>query len=416
MPQLRFTEKAILKMQAPDPSGVQVIYWDATLRGFGIQCSGVSNAKTFFAQRSMPGGKVKRITVGSVSELSLIEANKLAAGILMDLRKGVDFEAKAKSNMTMRTVLEEYLAARHDLSPASVRVYKQIERTLAPWLDWPLRNITADMVEKKHREIADRIGKNGTKYAGKSTANCTFRTLKVLWNFAADRVADMPPNPVRRLKRQWFAEPRRKRMIPPEKMPEFYRAVRMLDNAVTRDFLLLLTFTGLRKGEASSLRWQDIDLQQRTITLPPEKTKAKRELVLPMSDFVHELLVKRRALGDAKFVFPGPGKHGHMVDLGLPLEAIKKRTGIVFSAHDLRRGVSTIAESLDVSMTSLKMLLNHAVSKDVTAGYIVIGPERLREPTQRIANRLKVLCGITPPAGANVSQFKRGKAREAVPA
>ena len=69
-------------------------------------------------------------------------------------------------------------------------------------------------------------------------------------------------------------------MIPADKMPEFYRAVRMLDNAVTRDFLSLLMFTGLRKGEASSLRWTDINLEHRTITLPPEKTKAKRELVL----------------------------------------------------------------------------------------------------------------------------------------
>jgi len=369
MPQLRFTEKSILKMQAPDPSGVQVIYWDTTLRGFGVQCSGVSNVKTFVAQRAMPGGKVKRVKVGAVSELSLIEANKLAAGVLMDLRKGVDLDAKAKSNATLRTTLEDYLAARHDLSPASVRVYKQVERTLAPWMDRPLRDITPDMVEKKHREIADRIGKNGTKYAGKSTANCTFRTLKVLWNFAAERVVDMPANPVRRLKRQWFAEPRRKRGIPAERMPEFYRAVRMLNNEVTRDFLLLLMVTGLRKGEASSLRWQDINLPQRTITLPPEKTKSKRELVLPMSDFVHELLVKRRALGDAKFVFPGPGKSGHMVDLQLALAAIAKRTGIIFSAHDLRRGFATIAESLDVSMVSLKMLLNHAVSKDVTSGY-----------------------------------------------
>jgi integrase len=416
MSQLRFTEKAILKLPAPDPSGVQVIYWDTTLRGFGVQCSGISTSKSYIAQRAMPGGKVRRIKVGSVSELSLIEANQLAAGILIDLRKGVDLDAKAKSNMTLRTALEEYLAARRDLSPASVRVYKQIERTLAPWLDWPLRNITADMVEKKHREIADRIGKNGTKYAGKSTANGAFRTLKVLWNFAADRVADMPPNPVRRLKRQWFAEPRRTRMIPPERMPEFYRAVRMLDNAVTRDFLLLLMFTGLRKGEASSLRWADINLPQRTITLPPEKTKAKRELVLPMSDVVFEMLVKRRALGDATYVFPGSGRHGHMVDLALPLEAIKKRTGIIFSAHDLRRGFATIGESLDVSMTTLKALLNHAPARDVTSRYVVLSPERLQQPVQRIADKIKELCGIMPPAGANVSQFKRGKVREAMPA
>jgi hypothetical protein len=126
MPQLRFTEKAILKMQAPDPSGVRVIYWDATLRGFGIQCSGVSNAKTFFAQRSMPGGKVKRVKVGAVSELSLIEANKLAAGILIDLRKGIDLDAKARSNATLRTTLEAWT---NSLNLSSLRSAATTPRT-----------------------------------------------------------------------------------------------------------------------------------------------------------------------------------------------------------------------------------------------------------------------------------------------
>jgi integrase len=275
---------------------------------------------------------------------------------------------------------------------------------LAQWLDWPLRNITADLVEKRHREIAEQIGKDGTGYAGQSTANGALKTLRILWNFAAERIPDLPPNPVRRLKRQWFKEERRTRMIPAERMPDFYRAVRMLDNEVARDFLLLLTFTGLRKGEASSLRWENVDLQQRTITLPAISTKAKRELCLPMSDYVHALLVARRAKSNGDFVFPGPGKTGHISDLGLPLRTIAKRTGIIFSAHDLRRGFCTVAESLDISMTTLKALLNHAPGSDVTSGYVISSTERLRRPVQHIAKRLEELCGIAAPAD-NVSRL-----------
>jgi integrase len=409
MPRLNLTEKAIEKLKAPTLTGSQAIYWDDHVKGFGVKCSGISSAKTFVVQRDLPNGQSKRLTIGPVSELTLIAAKDRAADMLKDLRHGIDPGTKADANVTLRTTLENYLAARRDLSPASIRVYRQIERTLQQWLNWPLRNINADMVEKRHREIADNIGKDGTIYAGRSTANGALRTLRILWNFAADRIPDMPPNPVRRLKRQWFPEKRRSRMVPAERMPEFYRAVLALDNHVTRDFLLLLTFTGLRKGESSSLRWDDINLAQRTITLPPEKTKAKRELVIPVCDVVHEMLVARRALGKDKFVFPGSGKTGHISDLQLPLKAIAKSTGIVFSAHDLRRGFSTVAESVDVSMTTLKALLNHAPGGDVTSGYIIIAPERLREPVQRIADRLKLLCGITPPAGKNVSPLRRSK-------
>jgi integrase len=397
MPKLHLTERAIAHMPAPDPTGKQVLHWDTDLKGFAVLCSGTTATKTYVVQRDLPNKKTRRLTVAAVNEVTLDKARDLAADMLLDLRLGVDPKRK-DMDATLSTILESYLAARRDLSPESVKVYRQIENYLEPWLQLPLRTISADMIEARH-------GSLGTEIGG-STANGVMRTFRALWNFYAERMPDLPPNPVKRLKRLWFAEPRRTRMIPAEKLPEFYRAVRMLDNKVACDLFLLLMFTGLRKGETSSLRWDNIDLRQRTITLPAEKTKAKRALVLPMSDFVHALLVKRRALGNAKFVFPGYGKSGHLSDLGSPIKAIAERTGIIFSCHDLRRGFSTIAESVDVSMASLKMLLNHAPSKDVTAGYIVIGPERLRASAQRIADRLQQLCGIVPPAGDNIVKWQ----------
>jgi hypothetical protein len=70
-----------------------------------------------------------------------------------------------------------------------------------------------------------------------------------------------------------------------------------------RDYLLLLLFSGLRRREAASLRWEDVDLTARIIRVPAVSTKAGRKLDLPMTDFVHDLLVARRALGKTKFIF-----------------------------------------------------------------------------------------------------------------
>ena len=53
-------------------------------------------------------------------------------------------------------------------------------------------------------------------------------------------------------------------------------------------------------------------------------------------------------------------------------------SGVSFSAHDLRRTFITIAESLDISVYALKRLLNHKMTNDVTAGYIITDVERLR--------------------------------------
>ena len=62
---------------------------------------------------------------------------------------------------------------------------------------------------------------------------------------------------------------------------------------------------------------------------------------------------------------------------------------------------------------ALRALINHSLGSGVTEGYVIMNPERLREPAQRVSNKLKMLCGITDPAGENVAPIRRGKVREA---
>ncbi|HEY1474033.1 MAG TPA: tyrosine-type recombinase/integrase [Pseudolabrys sp.] len=405
MPRLKLTEKTIAKMKAPDPSGKQVLHWDTELRGFAVLCSGVSNSRTYIAQRDMPNGRTRRVTVGAVNEIALAEARERAADMLDDLRRGLDPKHKVV-NATLRSAFSDYLTARKDLRPASIKAYRVgIERHLAQWLDWPLREITSEMVEERHRAIATEIGR-GERYKGTTTANGTMRALRLVWNFAADRIPDLPPNPVRRLRRQWYAEPRRERMVRAEELPKFYEAVCALPSPVARDFLLLVLFTGLRLHEASSLTWEDVDLTLRVIRVTAARTKGKRKLDLPMTDFVRDMLVARRAIGVAAFVFPAPGKAGHIVDPSFSLGMVAKASGIKVSAHDLRRTFMTVAESADISPLALKALVNHTLGGGVTEGYVQMTVERLREPAQRVCDKLKALCGVTAPEGENVAMLK----------
>ncbi len=41
----------------------------------------------------------------------------------------------------------------------------------------------------------------------------------------------------------------------------------------------------------------------------------------------------------------------------------------------------------------------------MTSGYIQMSTERLREPAQRVADRLMDLCGIARPEGDNVARM-----------
>jgi integrase len=404
MPKLKITEKTLAKIKAPDPSGRQTAHWDTALKGFGVLCSGKTNTKTYVAQREFKGGRTRRVTIARTNEIDLTEARKRAADVLDDMRRGIDPKNKVEK-ITLTDALDNYLAARKDLRPASIRVYRtSVNVYLHSWTDLPLKDITGDMIETRHRAIANEVGK-GQPHKGEVTANLAMRTLRLLWINAAERFPDLPPHPVKRLRRQWYPEQRRTRLVKAEELPKFYNAVVGLTNHVARDYLLLLLFTGLRLSESNSLTWNDIDFVQRVIRVPASRTKAGRKLDLPMNDFVRDLLVARRSLGDAKYVFPGPGKSGHLTNTTWPLAHVAEACGVLVSAHDLRRTFVTVAEACDISPIALKALVNHSVG-DVTSGYAIMSVERLREAAQRVADQMKSMCGIAAPA-VNVSRLHK---------
>jgi integrase len=66
----------------------------------------------------------------------------------------------------------------------------------------------------------------------------------------------------------------RTRLVKNDDLPRFYTAAVSLENPIVRDYVLLLLFTGLRRREASSLRWKEhIDLQGRVIHIAAADTK-----------------------------------------------------------------------------------------------------------------------------------------------
>jgi integrase len=401
MPKLKLTDAAIAKLLAPDPSGNQRLHWDTELPGFGVLASGKTAAKTYIVQRDLPGGKTRRITIGPTAVLSPPQARERAKAVLAELLGGVDPKARAKSNVTLAATLEAYLEARKALRPTSRRNYRvYIERYLQPWLERPLRSITPEEVESRHRVIQQDIKTEG-RYGGKAAANLALKTLAVLWNWAADRDPTLGPNPVGRLKRAWFPVHRRTRYVSAEQLPAFYKAVMELPNPIHRDYILLLLFTGMRRGEAASLTWNDIDLREQVIRVPATRTKSGQRLDLPMSDLVRDVILERQRLGrdSSGYLFPASGAAGHVTDVQHSLLQVAVSTGIKVSAHDLRRTFITVAESTDISPIALKALVNHTLGSDITGGYVVMTAERLREPAQKVADRMRGLMKIELPSG-----------------
>ena len=279
--------------------GKQVDYFDTELKGFGCRVS--ATAKTYFVLKRV-NGRLTRVTLGRHGIKTAEQARKDAIDTLSDLGKGIDVNREKsrarEKGITVTEVLDRYFIARQELKPSTVTTYRNLFRFYLPdWMNRPIEHITKEMVAERHLKIA--------KEAGKAAANNSMRTFRAIYNFANELLDDsLPVNPVKRLSntRQWFTIERRQTVINEADLPKWFEAVNKLENPTIRDYLLLLLLTGARRTEMASLRWEDVDMENKTFVLIV--TKNGKPLPLPMSHYMHQLFLNRQALREVTLCSP----------------------------------------------------------------------------------------------------------------
>lgn len=364
----------------PPPTTGYTLHWDSTLRGFGLRVT-ASGVRSFIL-RCRINGKERRITLGRYGPLTTEQARREATKLLGAIATGRDPVAERRQSkaeaVSLGQVFAEYLQAR-ELRPKTRADYQRVIRvSFADWRGRPLREVTGDEVARRHADL-------GANH-GKAWGNLSMRLLRALFNFAAASHESLSlDNPVKRLSRtrSWFRVDRRTTLIKPHQLPAWWAAVLGLDNTLARNYLQVVALTGLRRSEALGLRWQDVDLVGRTLTV--RETKNHTDHTLPLPPYLAALL-------DA---LP---RHGARVFEGLRPDSavaeVARRSGVAFTVHDLRRTFATIADGLDIPGYAVKGLLNHSGGSDVTSGYVVVTTERLRAPMARISEYVLRCAGV----------------------
>jgi integrase len=370
------------------PESGQTILWDSELLGFGIRLT--QGAKSYVVQKRVQGKPV-RVTIGRHGQLTPDMARKQAAALLGDMSQGVNPHVERRSDRERGVILQECIKdffASRPLKERTAYNYRNIIKVcFSDWMDKPLCDISKDDIEHRYEKI-------GAEH-GKPYSNFAMRVMRSVMNFGMAKYEEaIDENPVSRLSqtRSWHPIKRREDYIKPTELKSFLDGVEKLDSELIRDYLKLLLFTGLRREEAASLPWADVDFNERTIII--RETKNNLTLRIPMSDYIESLL-KRRSdkRGDDTFVFQSSGKKGYIADVRRQMANLRKKTGISdLRVHGLRRTFATIAESQDISTLSLKRLLNHKQG-DVTTGYIIMDVERLRTAQQKITDTILALSG-----------------------
>jgi integrase len=148
--------------------------------------------------------------------------------------------------------------------------------------------------------------------------------------------------------------------------------------------------TGLRRGDLLNLKWENIDLTRKQMTLVIGKTSHVRRkrgkpvepVTLPLSKEAAEILTKLQKQAPSEHVFTGP-TGARLGEVKKSFENLMTRAGIKdFRFHDLRHTFASKLAMAGVDINTIRELMTHSDIK-MTLVYAHLSPDHKAAALER---------------------------------
>jgi integrase len=356
-------------------------------RDFGsIKSHGTPTAPRFSATW-WEGGKQRR----KRGFRSRTEAEAFLARIRTALSDGV-LEAHRRAEVTLATVADEWLRTHSAVKLRSHRNNMERWKRLEAFFgrSTALTEVTPSRILELRAELSAEVAN--------ATVNRYLALLRTILNYAV--VAGyLQASPVRRFQRGAYLlpEPRPKRSPPLESNAEAARLLEALRGGSPEWYALFsfLLLTGVRRGEAAGLRWDDVDLARRLVTVRRNYTalpKSGRERTVPIPSELATILAAHRLRDrwQGRLVFPHPHS-GEMltpnINLRKLLDGACAASGVArMRVHDLRHANASLWLMAGGSLTDVQRNLGHSTPVLTAETYGHIGEDhRIAESDARLS-------------------------------
>lgn len=222
--------------------------------------------------------------------------------------------------------------------------------------------------------------------------------LKKLYNFAERTGQWTGANPAKGI--QFYHEPRRTRFIQPNELPQLWTALNRSKNPDLRDFVNLALWTGARKTDVLSMRWQDVSLDDNRWNIPDPKNRTP--YAVPLTPEAIAILKARQTTRDENrpWVFPAtrPNKTGHLQDVKGAWKKLLKEAKLEnadLRVHDLRRTQGSFQAAQGSSLLVIGKSLGHR-SLTATQIYSQINLDPVRQSMETANATMKALTRKKP--------------------
>ncbi|WP_318419736.1 integrase domain-containing protein [Photobacterium leiognathi] len=320
----------------------------------------------------------KRVNMGlgAFPELSLAQARKLTMDARSLVTQGIDpkdyreqqkIEEQKVSKHTLINVSTQWFDLKKEtITPDYAEdIWRSLERHIFPQIaNYPISQITAPMIITILRPIEAK--------GSLETVKRLTQRLNEIMNYSVN-CGLVISNPLSGIKAA-FKKPKKENMasLKPDELPELINAIANASiKRTTRCLIEWQLHTMTRPAEASSTRWEEIDLESKIWTIPPERMKKRREHRIPLTEQALLLLETMQPIsGHREFVFPSdrdPKKPCNSQTANMAL----KRMGFAgrLVSHGLRSLASTTLNEQGFEADLIEAALAHVDDNQVRSAY-----------------------------------------------
>jgi integrase len=358
---MRLTQTVVNNLQLP-PGKNDFIVFDEKLSCFGLRIR-EGGSRKFVVQYKL-GALTRRMTLGSTAVLTAQEAYEAARKILAEITltgkdpAGEKQVNKAQAGETFSVVVKRFLQKQK--ASLRAKTYIGTERYLlnhcASFHPLPLTHVSKRM-------IAERVSQIATD-SGPSAADQCRAKLSAFFAWAM-REGLVDANPVIATNTHGSDKGRERVLSIPELVEVWHAAE--ATNPKYAALIKLLILTGQRRTEIGSLAWGEVDLAEKVIRLPAERTKNGVAHLIPLA-FAAQVMIEelprigKFVLGNTPTGFSSYSRGKASLDekIAANRKAQGREDMPAWTIHDLRRSLATHMNELGIAQPHIvEAVLNH---------------------------------------------------------
>jgi integrase len=382
----KFSKAALDKLK--NSTGTREQYFDTIQHGLCIRVT-PAGTKTFRVDfwdsiRKKP----LRETIGKYPGIDIATAREFAASRLADISKGIDINERNRQAREEQTLDEVYNDWLEDYAKENNKRWKQDKSRYELYIQPHFGNkkisaITSDSIVVWRRKLLKQKKQRGDGLLTKSTVQRAVVVLSSIYSNSAKQV----PNPCSDISH--YKPKCRNVFLKTDDLSRFFKALESEETPeYLRDYLLLSLYTGARKSNVLSMKWNHVDLNLKLWIIPGDETKNEEPMVVPLLDQAVEVLSRRKKGRISIFVFPSPrkSKTGHYTEPKKGWKNLLERASLSsdYRLHDIRRTMGSWQAITGSSTKIIGASLGHK-SEQATAHYAHLTIDPVRKSMERAA-------------------------------